>query len=234
MKKERSLMRKIYFEKSIEKIASKITLLGNHYSYDAIHFLNWQFITCFLVFLLSLFLTKRGYIVAPLLTFLTYFAYEYILLDRKIKFRQKKLEEEAIFFFEVLSLSLESGQNLNTALSLTSKNIESELAQEFQKSLKEIQLGKSFNECLTDMKKRIPSETINNTILNMTESNIFGSSILESLNNQLEYLKEKRLLEIKGEINKLPTKISVISVIFFLPILLLIILAPVLLEYLFG
>ena len=81
---------------------------------------------------------------------------------------------------------------------------------------------------------RIPSDTINNVILNITQSSIFGNSILESLNNQLDYLKEKRLLEIKAEITKLPTKISVISVLFFIPIMLLIILAPVLLEFIFG
>ena len=42
------------------------------------------------------------------------------------------------------------------------------------------------------------------------------------------------MLEVKSEINKLPTKVSIISVIFFVPIMLLIILAPVLLDYLLG
>ena len=84
------------------------------------------------------------------------------------------------------------------------------------------------------MKKRIPSDTINNAILNMVESNIFGSSILTSLNNQIDYLREKQMLDVKSEINKLPTKVSILSVIFFVPIMLLIILAPVLIDYLMG
>ena len=82
------------------------------------------------------------------------------------------------------------------------------------------------------MKKRIPSESINNTILNVTESSIFGSNIIESLNNQLEYLRNKELMEVKGKIAKLPIKISVISVVFFIPILLLIILSPVVIDFL--
>ena len=84
------------------------------------------------------------------------------------------------------------------------------------------------------MKKRIPSEAINNAILNMVESNIFGSSITESMTNQIDFLREKQMLDVKSEINQLPTKVSVVSAIFFVPIMLLIILAPVLLDYLLG
>lgn len=57
--------------------------------------------------------------------------------------------------------------------------------------------------------------------------------MIESLNNQLDFLRDKQLLEIKEEIAKLPTKISVISVIFFIPIMLLVILAPVILTFIF-
>ena len=84
------------------------------------------------------------------------------------------------------------------------------------------------------MKKRIPSEAINNAILNMVESNIFGSSITKSMTNQIDFLREKQMLDVKAEINQLPTKVSVVSAIFFVPIMLLIILAPVLLDYLLG
>ena len=110
--------------------------------------------------------------------------------------------------------------------------MESELAEEFRKSLSEMKLGKSFPEAMTSMKERIPSDTINNAILNIVQASVFGNNIQESLNNQLDFLRDKRLLEIKSEIGKLPTKISIISVVFFIPIILLVILAPVLIEFL--
>ena len=37
-------------------------------------------------------------------------------------------------------------------------------------------------------------------------------------------------MEVKSEIGKLPTKISIISVVFFIPIILMVILAPVLVD----
>ena len=97
-----------------------------------------------------------------------------------------------------------------------------------------MELGKSFQEALTDMKQRIPSDTINNAILNIVQSSIFGNDIEESLNNQLDFLRDKRILDIKSQIGKLPTKISVISVIFFIPIILLVILAPVVIDFFVG
>jgi len=51
------------------------------------------------------------------------------------------------------------------------------------------------------------------------------------MNSQVDYLRDKQILNIKAEIGKLPTKISVLSVIFFIPIMFLIILAPVLINY---
>ena len=131
-------------------------------------------------------------------------------------------------------MTLESNKHLKGAIELTSTNIDSEISNEFKKTLNEVKLGKSFTESLISMKERIPSDLINNIILNLTESSIFGNNVTNTLNNQLEYLRDRRLLNIKAEINKLPTKISIISVVFFIPIMLLIILSPVIIEFLLG
>ena len=54
--------------------------------------------------------------------------------------------------------------------------------------------------------------------------------MIESLNTQLDYLNDKLLLGIKERINKMPIKISIASVLIFIPIILLIILSPVILK----
>ena len=80
------------------------------------------------------------------------------------------------------------------------------------------------------MKKRIPSETINNIILNITQTNQFGNSILDTMYNQIDFLREKQILEIKGKINKIPNKVSIISVVFIVPLIMVLILGPYLIE----
>lgn len=233
MSKKQHFAYKIYPRKTILKIEKKMMLLGVNDKTKIFSFLNIRFGSCVCLFFLLLFL-KYGYLISPIFTVLLYVLSEYFVLDRKIKKREKKLEDEAIFFFEILSLTLESNKHLKGALELTSQNIESELSLEFQKTLTEVKLGKSFTESLIAMKERIPSDSINTILLNLTESSIYGNSVIDTLNNQLDYLRDKKILGIKAEINKLPTKISILSVVFFIPILLLIILAPVLIEFLLG
>ncbi len=228
---KKSIATKIYRKKTIDKINDKVKLLGDKVKFDAITFLNFRLIFIVLLFLLIFVFSKMGYVLAPVIALLLYFLLEYILLDYPAKKRGKLLEKEALFFFEVFVLTLEGGRNLRQALVLTTENVDSELAREFKKTLAEVKLGKSLNESLESMKKRIPSDTINNTILNMIQSNTFGNSIIDSIYNQIDYLRNKQMLDVRAEITKLPTKVSVISVLFFVPIMLLIILAPVLIQY---
>ena len=111
------------------------------------------------------------------------------------------------------------------------KYIDSEISLEFKETLKQVNFGKSLTESLSMMNTRIPSLTINNIILNMEQSNLFGNSIIDTMYNQLDFLKDKQVMEIKSQINKIPNKISIISVVFFIPLILLIILGPLLVSF---
>jgi len=175
-------------------------------------------------------LSTYAYIMSPILTILFYIGVEYFVLDMRIKVRISKLDYEALFFFEVLTLSLETGRNLKAALEMTTKSLDSELSDEFKVTLEAIEYGKTLTEALNDMKKRIPSDTINNVLLNITHSNVFGSEIINTLYNQVDYLREKKLFDAKSKIAKMPIKISIVSVLFFIPIILLMILSPVLIN----
>lgn len=222
---------KIYRKKTLNRISKKCKLLGINNKLSPIKFMNYRVAITVIVFILLLLFHSKGYIYAPILSLLTYFGAEYYL-DKKIKKRREKLNYEAIFFLQVLVLTLESGKNLQGGIALTCRSIDSEISDEFKKTLNEVKLGKSLVESLESMKERIPSEEINTVLLNITQSTIFGNNIIDSLNNQIEYLRDKKLLNIKAKINKMPMKISVISVIFIIPIVLLLVLGPVIVNFL--
>ena len=78
----------------------------------------------------------------------------------------------------------------------------------------------------------MPSDTVNNIILNIQQANTFGNDIVQTMYNQIDYLREKRVLETKAIISKMPVKISIVSVIFFIPLLLLLLLGPMLIKLL--
>ena len=217
MKKESSLIKKIYMTKTIEKINRKIKLLGVSNLVKINRFLTLRLVLCFVVITVPLFL-PYGVFYGPLLAVIFWYGYEYLEFDLAIKKRELRLNEQAPFFFEVLIMTLESGRNLEKALIVTSDNIKNELGREFKKALNEIKVGKNLNEVLTSLKERIPSSTINNIILNMMQANNFGTSITESLRVQLDYIKEGKILATKSKLNKLPMKVSIVSVIFLIPI----------------
>lgn len=222
----------IYRDKTIKSIEKKIKLLGINNNYNAITFMNIRVITSILVFFMILYVIDFGYILAPIITYIYYKMLPDVYFNSKIKDRSRKLDRDAMYFFEILALSLESGNNLTNALKVTSDSIESSLSLEIREALRQVNFGKSLDESLEELKQRIPSDTINNIILNIRESNLFGNNIIDTLYNQIDYIREKIVLENRAYISKLPLKISVISVIFFIPLLLLLILGPVILNYL--
>ena len=224
-----SIFKRIYRKKTIKKYEDKFKLLGKS-KITYIDFLNVRLFGSLAIFILLLLFNDKGFIYAPISSLVFHISMDYIL-ENKIKARCDKLNYEAIFYFQVLVLTLESGKNLQGGLELTCKTIDSEISDEFKKTLNEMKLGKTLNESLISMKSRIPSEEINTVLLNIREATIFGNNIIESLNNQIEYLRDKKMLSIKAKINKMPMKISVVSVVFIIPIVLLLVLGPVIINF---
>ena len=153
------------------------------------------------------------------------------LLEIPLRKKVQQLDMEALYFFEILTLTLESGRNLKKALDIAVSNVDSEISHEFRKTLDETECGKTLMEALGDMKKRIPSETINNIILNITQTSIFGNSIIDTMYNQIDFLRDKQILDIKGQINRIPNKVSIVSVLFVVPLILLLVLGPFIISF---
>lgn len=232
MNKE-DFVRMFYSDRYINKMIKKVDLLGIDDNSNVYNLIILRLVSSVVVFIIILLLSDYGYILAPIFTLIYYYLFNSAVIDDKLKKRTIKLESEAMHFFEVLTLSLETGRNLASAIEVTTNNVSGILSNEFKETVREVSFGKSLNEALSDMQKRIPSDTINNIILSLTESNVYGNSIIKNLYNQIDFLREKRKVEVKGKISKVPVLISVISVFFFIPLLLLIIIGPIILEF-FG
>lgn len=232
MKNKKSFINRIYREKDIKKIDAKINQFGVSKKFTTEYFMNFRLFTSIIVFVVLFIFADFGALIAPVATVLWYILVGYFMIDKPLKKRERKLDNEAYYYFEVLTLALESGRNLENAIKMACKYIDSEISNEFKETIKQVNFGKSLTESLSVMSTRIPSLTINNIILNMEQSNLFGNSIIETMYNQLDFLKDKQIMDIKAQINKIPNKISIFSVLFFIPLILLIILGPVLIDFL--
>lgn len=216
---------------SLDELQKEINLLGIKINFDAYKFTVLRIITTAILLLCLYYFTNLNYLLIPIIAIIYYYVLYYLVIIVPINKRISELDRDALIFFEIFTLSLESGRNLENSLEITVANTDSDLSYEFGITLKEIKYGKSFVEAIKDMRKRIPSETINNIILSIIEANNFGGSILENMYSQIEFLSEKRTLSIRESINKIPNRISIISVLCMVPLMLLLILGPLLVQY---
>ena len=157
MKRE-ELVKLVYRQKTIEKYQKKIEKLGTKNKYDIYKLLNVRLFTSILLFVVLLYISKFGYIIAPIALYFYLHLYDYIVLDLKLQKRTTIMEKEAMHFFEVLTLSVDTGRNLQEAIKITTDNVSGELSMEFKEALRQVTYGKSLNEAISDMQKRIPSE----------------------------------------------------------------------------
>lgn len=222
---------RIYTKREIESLEKKMNLLG-YYSKDRVNnFLIYRIISSIVLLICSYFIFDYSIVLTISTTIIYYFGLVYLCFDRKIKKRSISLDNDSMLFFEVLSLALQSGKDIITSLEITSNTIDSELSNEFKKTLREVKYGKSLTEALNDLRKRIPSTNINNVILNMNECYLSGGNLVETLDEQVKYIRGVKVSYIKEKINKLPIQISVVSVIFIVPMILLLLLAPAIMRY---
>ena len=218
----------LYTKEQKDRIQNKLNLYGSNHHIDLVTFLSIRLLVCVITFFMFLFVSE-SLVLSFILVALSYVLFEIVLVDKGLKQRRQILEKDAIFFFEILALTISSGKTLKKSLELTTEKMDNTLSYEFKKALEEMKQGKTFSEAVNDMKKYIPSETVNSVLVSLKESYELGTPILDTIYTVIDYLKEKRVLLVKGTINKMPTLVSVVSVLIFIPLVLLLILGPVLL-----
>lgn len=202
-------------------ISKKMKLAGMTINYKI--FIYMRLVSSAILFFLLLFFSTYGYLIAPIVTVIYYFFIEYVVLDVQIYKRKSILELDALDYFPILLLCLKGNNNVKNAITLTSKRIDNELSNEFKKVVGDVKLGKSLDEALTLLKDRIPSTFICNIIVNLIEANRMGTSVSDSINDQIEYINDKRKKKIVKYLSVMPLKVAIVSMVFVCAMLFLLI-----------
>jgi len=182
-------------------------------------FIYLRLLFVLIVFALSLVASKYGYIIAPLCSIVFYYLLEYVVLDKNIINRMEKLEKDALEFFPIFLMIFKSVKNVKNALEKCNEIVDNDLSKEFDLVLADINLGKSLDESLLNMNKKIPSIMVSNIITDLTESNRLGNSINESINLQLDLIKEKIRKDYLTDLRIVPFRITIMFIIFVLLLL---------------
>ena len=118
-----NFIRKIYRHKDINNIQAKINMLGNT-KWDAIKFMNYRLLSTIIFTIIIVVFTNLNYLLIPFFIVIYYYLFYYLIITVGIKKRGKKLDREALYFFEVLTLTLESGRNLQNSIEMTTERVD--------------------------------------------------------------------------------------------------------------
>ena len=99
---------KIHRKATVKAFQKKIDMLGYKDTYDANIFLNMRLFSSIAIFFVLLYLLDWGIFIAPIITIIYYIFLYKVLIDKKLEERAMRLDDEGMFFFEVLTLSLET------------------------------------------------------------------------------------------------------------------------------
>ncbi|MBL4627739.1 MAG: type II secretion system F family protein [Roseicyclus sp.] len=160
--------------------------------------------------------------------FVGYYAPKYWITKRI----QKREEEITAGFPDTLDLMLvcvEAGQSLDQAIIKVATEVKSSypaLAEEFEIVSYEMKAGKDRSKVLRDMGERVGIQDVNSFITTMIQSASFGTSIAEALRVYADEMRDKRIMRAEEKANKLPTKMTLFTMLFCVPPLLIILIGP--------
>lgn len=147
--------------------------------------------------------------------------------------RQGERQEEMINGFpdslDMMLVCVEAGQSLDQAIIRVSVELKSgfpALAEEFGMVSHEMKAGKDKTQVLRDMSERCGVPDISSFVTVLIQSQQFGTSIAEALRVFSAEMRDKRVMRAEEKANTLPTKMTLATMMFTVPPLLIILIGP--------
>ncbi|WP_372989748.1 type II secretion system F family protein [Sulfitobacter sp.] len=145
---------------------------------------------------------------------------------------EKRKEEITRGFPDALDMMLvcvEAGQSLDQSIVRVAKELHASypaLAEEFEVVAYEMKAGKDKVGVLTDMGDRCGVQDVSSFVTVLCQSAAFGTSISDALRVYAEEMRDKRVMRAEEAANKLPTKMTLATMMLTVPPLLIILIAP--------
>ncbi|GAA5065151.1 type II secretion system F family protein [Roseibacterium beibuensis] len=157
-----------------------------------------------------------------------YYAPKY-WVQRRLQTRQDQIVSGFPDALDLMLVCVEAGQSLDQAINRVAKEIESSypaLAEEFLMVAYEMKAGKDKTRVLRDMSERVDIQDINSFVTTLIQSATFGTSVAEALRVYASEMRDKRVMRAEEKANKLPTKLTLATMMFCVPPLLIILIGP--------
>lgn len=147
-------------------------------------------------------------------------------LDRKVEERREAIRRDLPDTLDLMAISVEAGVGFEGALGVVCDNFDSPLANEFARTLREMELGLPRRDALQNLKKRTEVPELSNFVLTLTQADALGMPVGRVLKTAAEEMRTKRQQWAREKAAKLPVKILFPLVLFIFPAIFVVLLGP--------
>jgi tight adherence protein C len=157
-----------------------------------------------------------------------YYLPQYWVTKRVTK-RQTEIIQGFPDALDMMLVCVEAGQSLDQSImrvARESRNGYPALADEFDMVSHEVKAGKERVTVLKDMSDRVGIPDVASFVTTLVQSATFGTSIAEALRVYSADMRDKRVMRAEEKANMLPTKLTLGTMMFTVPPLLIILIGP--------
>lgn len=150
-------------------------------------------------------------------------------VTRRIQTRQTEIIQGFPDALDMMLVCVEAGQSLDQSIIRVAHESRAgypALAEELELVSYEVKAGKDRVSVLKDMAERVDVPDVTSFVTTLIQSATFGTSIAESLRVYSADMRDKRVMRAEEKANMLPTKLTLGTMLFTVPPLLVILIGP--------
>lgn len=221
-------------QNSLQATAEKLKLAGEPKGLDPAIFWASRFILAALIAGFLFFIFSVGNIdyswvkkiVIVILFSVIGFYIPQLMLQSKIARRQKEIRKSMPDALDLLTICVEAGLGFDGAMVKVYEKWDNELAKEFGRTVKEMQLGKLRREALQSMADRIGIPEMTSFVAAVIQSEQLGVSMAKVLHIQADQMRVKRRQIAEEAAHKAPVKMLIPMAFLIFPTICIVLMTP--------
>ena len=162
-------------------------------------------------------------------TGVAYFVPDLLLYSRGIE-RQRAIGLELPDTLDQMLIAVEAGLGFESAMTRAGENGKGPLAEELQRTLSDMRVGVPRKDAYLALEERTNVPDLRNFTRAVVQADAYGISISSVLRTQAAEMRTKRKQRAEEQAMKIPVKITVPLMLLILPVLMLMIMGPVVLN----
>jgi tight adherence protein C len=150
-------------------------------------------------------------------------------VNKRVNQRQTEIIQGFPDALDLMLVCVEAGQSLDQSIIRVGKESRAgypALADEFDMVAQEVKAGKERISVLKDMAERVGVPDVASFVTTIIQSATFGTSVADALRVYSADMRDKRVMRAEEKANMLPTKLTLGTMLFTVPPLLVILIGP--------